>query len=220
MLFRSAIVGGFSQYSSEAAMYGQEVSIASDVVAPFVGTVGLLLVLFAPLMTMRSLAEEQSTGSLALLLSSPVSSWEIVLGKFVGLLCFWTGLFGIGMAYVPLLLAWFSDTALVPIAVAGAALVLLAAACSAVGIAASSMSGSQMAAAGLAWCALLFLWIAGFLSEFQGWLGNIGDTFGMLAHFDELTKGLVQSNDVLFFALIIFFSLLVAQQRVETHRWR
>ena len=191
-------------------MYGQDVSIAAEVVAPFVSTIGLLLVLFAPLMTMRTLAEEQSTGSLALLLSSPISSWEIVLGKFVGLLGFWTVLFGVGMAYVPILLAWFSDTALIPVAVAGAALVLLAAACSAVGIAASSMSGSQMAAAGLAWCALLFLWIAGFLSEFPvAPIKWIGDTFGMIAHFDELTKGLVQSTDVVFFVLIIFVYFII-----------
>jgi len=218
--FFAAIVGGFSGYSTEAAMYGQDVSIAAEVVAPFVSTLGLLLVMFSPLLTMRSLAEEQSSGSMALLLSSPISSWEIVLGKFAGLLGFWAVLFGVGMAYVPLLLGWFSDTALVPIFVAGGGLLLLAAACSAVGLAASSLSSSQMVAAGISWCVLLFLWIAGFLTDFPDPLGWIGERLGMIAHFEQLTNGLVQSVDLVFFGLLIFLFLLVAQQRVEANRWR
>lgn len=218
--FFAAIVGSFSAYSGEAAAYGQDVSVSAEVVAPFVSTVGLLLVMFAPLLTMRALAEEQRSGSIALLLSSPLSSWEIVLGKFLGLLGFWAALFGIGMAYVPGLLAWFSDVALVPIAVAGLGLLLLASAASAVGLAASSLSGSQMMAAVISWAVLLFLWIAGFLNDFDGILGTIGQWLGMIAHFEEFAQGLIQTNDIAFFALMTFLFLFVAQQRVESHRWR
>ena len=218
--FFAAIVQGFSSYSGEAAMYGQDVSVAAVALQPNVSTIGLLLVLFAPLLTMRALADDQRSGAMALLLSSPISSWEIVLGKWIGLLGFWAALFGVGMAYVPAMLAWFSDVPLTPVLVAGAGLVLLAAFCSAVGLATSALSGSQMFAAVLAWAVLLFLWVAGFLSDFDGLAKWIGDQLGMIAHFDELTKGLVQATDLVWFALGTFAFLFVAQQRVESHRWR
>jgi ABC-2 type transport system permease protein len=98
--------------------------------------------------------------------------------------------------------------------------VLLAAACSAVGLAASSLSQSQMVGAAVSWCILIFLWIVGFLDSFEGIPGAIGESLGMIAHFEKLTKGLVQTPDLAFFALLIFLFLLIAQQRVQAHRWR
>jgi ABC-2 type transport system permease protein len=219
-VFFAAIAASFSIYSREAQAYGQDVSVMADVVQPFVGTVGLLLVLFAPLFTMRVLAEEQREGSISLLLSSPISSWEIVVGKFLGLLGFWVVLFGVGMAYVPVLLATVSTIAWMPLLAAMGGLLLLAGTASAVGLAASSLSGSQMLAAVFSWAVLLFLWVIGFLEDFNGVVGQIGERLGMLVHFDEFAKGLVTSGDLAYFGLLMLFSLFVAQQRVESHRWR
>lgn len=218
--FFAAIVGSFSQYSREAAAYGQDVSVMSDVVEPFLSTMGLLLVLVAPLLTMRVLAEEHSARSMDLLLSSPLSSWEIVLGKFLGLLGLFAVLFGVGMAYVPGLLAAVSKVSWPPLLAAALGVMLMAAAASAAGLAASSLSGSQMLAAVVSWAVLLFLWVVGFLSDFDGILGQVGRRLGMLSHFEEFTKGLIRSSDLGYFCLLCFLCLFVAQQRVESNRWR
>lgn len=218
--FFAVITFSFTEYAAQAAMYGQEMSVMGDVVAPFLSTVGLLLVLFAPLLTMRVLAEEQRSASMALLLSSPISSWEIVLGKFLGLVGFWLVLFVVGMAYVPVTLAVGSTVSWAPLLAALLGVLLLASTASAVGLAASSLSGSQMLAAVISWAVLLFLWIVGFLEEFQGVFGQIGERLGMMVHFDEFTRGLIRSTDIAWFALLTFICLFVAQQRVESHRWR
>ena len=218
--FFAVIAWSFTEYSTEAEMYGQQVSVMADVVQPFLSTVGLLLVLFAPLLTMRVLAEEQRSGSISLLLSSPISSWEIVVGKYLGLVGFWLVLFGAGMAYVPGTLALGSTVSWGPLLASFLGVMLLASTASAVGLAASSLSGSQMLAAVISWAVLLFLWIAGFLEDFSGVLGQIGQRLGMLVHFDEFTGGLIRSGDLAWFALVTFICLFVAQQRVESHRWR
>ncbi len=219
-VFFAVIAWSFIEFSPEAILYEQQVSVMRDVVAPYLSTVGLLLVLFAPLLTMRVLAEEQRSASMALLLSSPISSWEIVVGKFLGLVGFWLVLFGVGMAYVPITMAVGSTVAWAPLLVGLLGVLLLAAAASAVGLAASSLSSSQMLAAVISWAVLLFLWIVGFLEEFQGPFGWIGEKLGMMVHFDEFTRGLVRSGDVAWFLLLTFAALFVAQQRVESHRWR
>lgn len=219
--FFAIYVGSYAAYSSEAAAYGQEVSVSVEVVQAFVGTLGLLLVLFAPLLTMRSLATEQRDGSMALLLSSPVSSWEIVLGKLGGLMGFWLALFVIGMGYVPLLLAWYGGLEAGPVLSAVLGMLLLAGLASAVGLAASSLSSSQMMAAVVSWAVLLFLWIVGFLAEFDvPVLKTIGEWLGMASHYDELAKGLVTVVDIAAFVLLGFVFLFIAHQRVESHRWK
>ena len=219
--FFAIYVGSYAAYSAEAAAYGQEVSVAVEVVQAFVGTCGLLLVLFAPLLTMRSLATEQRDGSLALLLSSPVSSWEIVLGKLAGLVGFWLALFVVGMGYGPLLLSWYGGLQAGPLFSATLGMVLLATFASAVGLAASSLSGSQMMAAVVSWAVLLFLWIVGFLAEFDvPIIKTIGEWLGMASHYDEMAKGLITVTDLSAFVLLGFVFLFVAHQRVESHRWK
>ena len=125
-VFFALVVDSYTRFAAQGAMYGQEpLSISQGIVEPLASTLGLLLVLFLPTLTMRVLAEEQKSGSMALLLSSPVSSLEIVLGKWLGLLGFLACVLGLGMAYVPAMLFVFGDPPLAPLLSAGLGLALL-----------------------------------------------------------------------------------------------
>jgi ABC-2 type transport system permease protein len=220
-IFWALILDSYARYAGEAAMYGgeEEFSVLEGVVDPFVQTVALLLVLFLPTLTMRLLAEEQRSGSMALLLSSPVSSGEIVLGKWLGLMGVMVLMLGAGMAYVPATLFLFGEPPLVPLLLAYGGLFLLCSLGVAIGVMASSLSGSQVIGAVVAWAALLGLWILSALQDSQALLAELGKRFGLMLRFEGFGKGLVESGDLAYFVLLTAFFLFVAQQRVEAHRW-
>ena len=101
-VFFALILDNYVQLSSQGPMFGeQSLTITQGIIEPLSSTLGLVLILFLPALTMRVLAEEQRSGSMALLLSSPISSLEIVLGKWLGLMGFLLVLFATGLAYVP-----------------------------------------------------------------------------------------------------------------------
>jgi ABC-2 type transport system permease protein len=218
--FYSSILDGFARASAQSMGYGEESLSAFQLVAAFYESMGLIAVLFLPALTMRVLAEEQRDGSLPLLLSSPISSLEIVVGKWLGVCGFLVLLMGVGLAYVPLATMAMGSLPLLPTLVLVFGLLVLAATCAAIGVAASALSGSQVLAAVLTWVALLGLWILGILETAGGALGWLGQHVAMLPHFSPMTQGLVRSNDLVYFGLITALALLVAQQRVESHRWR
>ncbi len=219
-VFFALILDNFVQFSSQGAMYGQGgLSLTQGLIEPFSSTLGLLLVLFLPILTMRVLSEEQRTGSMALLLSSPISSLEIVLGKWLGLMALLLLLMGVGLAYVPAVLMLFGEAPLAPQLSALLGVVLLAAAGSAVGVMASSLSSRQIVAAVLAWLLLLGSWILSFLDSVEGAIGEVGGAIGLILHYESFGRALIRSNDLSYFVIVTAFCLFVAQQRVESHRW-
>jgi ABC-2 type transport system permease protein len=219
-VFFALILDNFVHLTSQGPMFGQEgLSVGQGVIEPFSSTLGLVLVLFLPTLTMRVLSEEQRTGSIALLLSSPISSLEIVLGKWLGLMAFLLLLMGLGLSYVPAVLIFFGNVAIAPMLSAALGIVLLTAAGSAIGVMTSSFSGRQIIAAVLAWLLLLGSWILSFLESLEGILGQVGRSIGLILHYESFGQALIRSNDLLYFTLITAFCLFVAQQRVESHRW-
>jgi ABC-2 type transport system permease protein len=210
----------WSAYAADGGFGFEEIGVLQGLAEPFFGTITILLVFFLPTLTMRSLAEEQRSGSLALLLSSPVSSWEIVLGKWLGLMGFFAPLLLVGTLWFPATLFGFAAPPLAPV-LAGALGVLLTLGLGcALGVAASALSGSVVIAAVLSWSGLLLLWLLGFLERSEGLLGDLGRMVGLEPHIASFAQGLIRSNDLTWFGLVTLLFLLVAQQRVEAHRWR
>jgi len=218
-VFFALILANYVQFSSQPSFGQPSLTITQGIIEPFSSTLGLVLILFLPTLTMRVLSEEQRSGSIALLLSSPISSLEIVLGKWLGLLGFQFLLIGLGLAYVPIVLFVFGEAPVAPFLSALLGVFLLAAAGSAVGVMTSALSGRQIIAAVLAWMFLLGSWILSFLESLDGILGTVGSAVGLIVHYEKFGSALIRSNDLVYFILITAFFLFVAQQRVESHRW-
>ncbi|HCP46415.1 MAG TPA: hypothetical protein DIU15_10250 [Deltaproteobacteria bacterium] len=220
-VFFSLVIDSYTRFAAQGAMYGQDpLSISQGIIEPLASTLGLLLVLFLPTLTMRALAEEQKSGSMALLLSAPISSTEVVLGKWLGLMSYLGCLLGLGMAYVPAMLFVFGDPPLAPLLSAYLGVALLCAVGAAVGIMTSSLTSNQVVAAVSSWTLLLGLWILSFLESLDGWMGSLGTHIGLIVHYESFSQGLVRSNDLAYFAVVTAICLFVAQQRVESQRWR
>ncbi len=181
-----------------------------------------ILVLLAPALTMRLLAEEQRMGTLELLLTSPIHDWQVVVGKFLGsLVLFIVMLLAPTLLYVALLMA-FGQPDYGPILSSYLGVILMGGAFMAIGVFTSSLTQNQIIAYILGLVILLILWIAGSMSQIVGG-GAVGDAVGYLAitqHYDSFLTGVIDTPNVIYPLSVIVVSLFLATQVLQTRRWR
>jgi ABC-2 type transport system permease protein len=190
------------------------------VLAPLLHNLSVLLIFIVPAITMRMFPEEKRAGTYELLLTSPVRVGEIVLGKFLGglvlvlLMVALSGLFGVlltayGNPEVPMMLSGYLGLTLMGI-------VFLA-----VGTLVSSFTDNVVIAYVGALFALLVLYTIGWLGEtVQGGIGAMVRYASITEHFQELTKGIVDTKDLVYFATLLVVPLFLTQRSVESVRWR
>jgi ABC-2 type transport system permease protein len=184
------------------------------------GTIEVLLLFIGPALTMRLLADEQRTGTLELLLTSPVRDWEVVVGKFVGAVIFWLAMIVTTLVY-PLILLLVGNPDLGPIFSGYVGLLLMGSCFLAIGVFTSSLTGNQVIAYIVAFVVLLALWIIGYVGPLVS--PDFGDRLAALSvtsHFDDFTRGVIDLSNILFYLSIMAASLFAAVQIMETRRAR
>lgn len=180
----------------------------------------LLVAIFAPAITMRLIAEERQSGTLELLITMPVSDWQVVLGKFLGAVA----LFGVALV---LMLVYGLTVALLGPLDRGPALGgylglwLLGSAFIAVGLMVSAFSRSQIVAFILSVMLCLLLWIVGkvtplFPHSVQGFV----EFLGVDSHIANSARGILDLRDLVYYLSLIAGCLLLAQQSLESRKWR
>jgi gliding motility-associated transport system permease protein len=198
----------------------QRFNLNEMVVRPLLSNMAVLLIFTVPALTMRMFPEEKRSGTYELLLTSPVRVGEIVLGKFLGglvlvlLMVGLSGFFGVlllvyGNPEVPMMLTGFLGLALM-------ALSFLA-----IGTLVSSFTDNVVIAYTGSLFALLLLYTIGWLGEtVQGVAGGLVRYASITEHFQELTKGVIDTKDLVYFATLLLVALFVTQRSVESVRWR
>jgi ABC-2 type transport system permease protein len=184
-----------------------------------------VFIFLIPAITMRSFAEEKKAGTMELLLTKPLSDWDIIMGKYLA--CFLLVL----LALVPTVIYYFSIHALGSPAgnidtpgVAGSyiGLALLGGVFCAVGIFASSVTPNQIIAFILA-AFLCYIFFSGFesIALLNVWSVNVLfiKQLGLLYHYDALSKGLIDSRDLVYFFSVITFMLLITRVTLGARSW-
>jgi ABC-2 type transport system permease protein len=186
--------------------------IGQATLQPFFSIAYFTLFFFIPALTMRMVAEEKRIGTLELLLTKAVSDWQVILGKFLACLIL------IAVALALTLPYYISVWALGPID-HGAVLcgyfgmLLMSMAYIAIGLFASSITSNQIVAFLLALLiGVFFLIIFDVLSNsFTGTIGQLLNYFSMSTHFDSISRGVIDSRDLLYFLSITFLGLMLAE---------
>lgn len=222
-LFFTLMLVGYAMQSTQMAMNpygGQQMNINEYLLPDFFGNTSVILLFLCPALTMRLFAEDRGRRSFELLMSSPVSSTEIVLGKYLGALGYLGVLLASTLHYVAILYWLGSPDAGVLVASYGA-LFLLSAAFMAVGMLMSSFTVNQIVAFVLSFGVLLGLWVLAWMDAFasESWVKVI-TYVSLLSHQSDLAKGLVHLKDLVYFTSFIGFFLFATQQRVEAYRWQ
>ena len=212
--FFLARLDAFLEIQPQFAQLANPPGVTITIAAPLFNTAALLLMMLAPMFTMRLIAEERRNQTLTLLLSAPLSSRHIVLGKFFGLLIFLAAL----MTGVPLMLYTLAfgtalDHGLLLSNMLG--LLLLTASYVAVGLYVSALTTQPVIAAIGALAVLVGLWLAdiGAAAEDSTW-----HLISPLNHFQNFNAGLLDSGDAAFFVLFSAVFLLLAMRRIHNNR--
>jgi len=189
---------------------GQDIFLINQAtMQPFFGIAYWTLFFFVPLLTMRGIAEEKRSGTLELLLTKPVTDWQFVTGKFLSTLML------IGIALLLTIPYYITISRLGPIdhgaVIAGyIGLLLMSSAYIGIGIFASSVSRNQIVAVLLALLIGIFFHII-FDILARGVSGIAGEVLHYLSistHFESLSRGVIDTKDLIYFLSITFLGLL------------
>jgi ABC-2 type transport system permease protein len=176
------------------------------------------LFFFIPALTMRLLAEENRTGTIEMLLTKPISDWQVVMGKFVSVMLLILIALALTIPY------YITIASLGPIdhgaTITGyLGLILMSAAYVSIGLFASSISNNQIIAFLLALLISIFFHIIFQVLSFSvsGLLGSVFSYLDLSSHFDSIARGVIDTKDVIYFLSIIFLGL-VSTEAVITRR--
>jgi ABC-2 type transport system permease protein len=170
------------------------------------------LFFFIPALTMRLLAEENKTGTIELLLTKAVTDRQVVVGKFLSTLLLVAIALLFTMPYV-ITLANIGKMDGGAIACGYLGLLLMSASYISIGLYASSMTNNQIVAFLTALFIGLFFHIIfdALASNFTGWVGSVFNTLSMSDHFDSISRGVLDTRDLIFFFSIITVGLLLSE---------
>ncbi len=198
----------------------ESMNLNEFVIAPLLLNLAVVLVILVPMITMRSFAEEKRSGTYELLMTSPVSVTEIVLGKFLGgfvfilLMVLLTGIY-------PLILLWFGDPEVGVILSGLLGMLLLGSSFVAIGLFTSSLTDNQIIAAVSCLVTLLLLYIIAWPAQSAGdTLGPLLRYLSLTEHYNELVKGVIDTRDIVYFLSVIVAALFLTLRSVESLRWR
>ena len=189
------------------------------VAMPLLSNCATILLLLAPLVTMRLIAEDRRNDSLPLLLSAPLSIHQIVLGKYLGTVSFFIILLCL-ISLMPLSLALGSDLDFGLLAAGLLGLCLLVASFTAIGLFLSSLTKQPAIAAISTFTCLFLLWIIDWAGNTQvasessalfSWLSS-------LRHFEPLLQGEVNTSDIAYYLIIIAAFLALTIRRLDSER--
>ncbi|HPE86101.1 MAG: ABC transporter permease subunit [Bacteroidales bacterium] len=189
---------------------GQDIFLINQAtLQPFFSIAYWTLFFFVPLLTMRGVAEEKRSGTLELLLTKPVTDWQFVSGKFLSTLLL------IAVALVLTLPYYFTISRLGPIdhgAVLSGylGLLLMSAAYTGIGIFASTVSKNQIVAVLLALLIGIFFHIIFdvLARGISGFMGEIIHYLSLSTHFESISRGVIDTKDLIYFLSIAFAGLL------------
>jgi gliding motility-associated transport system permease protein len=192
--------------------------VTEVVAAPLLANAVIVLLLVAPLLTMRLISEERRGQTLSLLFSAPLSMTEVILGKYLGVMGFFLVILAItGLMPLSLLLGGSLDLGM--LASGMLALALMLGSFAALGLYMSTLTAQPAIAAISTFGALLLLWILDWAAQTGG--HGASSVFGylsLLRHYEAMLKGLFSSSDVVYYLLFIFTFLVLSVRRLDADR--
>jgi ABC-2 type transport system permease protein len=172
------------------------------------------------MITMRTYSEEKRSGTIELLLTSPLTDLEIIVGKFLGALGLYAAMLAVTVPYVGILF-YYGNPEWRPLVSGYLGLFLLGACFVAMGLFISSTTKNQMVAGAATFIVFLFFWIINWFSESAGpTFGPILSYLSITEHFDDFGKGVIDTKHVIFYLSFVAFGLFLSLKSVDSERWR
>jgi ABC-2 type transport system permease protein len=210
----------FVRQGLQMAQFGGAMNINQQVIRGVLQNASVIILFIMPMITMRTYSEEKRSGTIELLLTSPVSDLEIILGKFFGALGLYVAMLAVTLLYIAILFV-YGNPEWRPLVAAYFGLLLMGGAFLSIGMLISSTTANQIVAGVVTFVVFLMLWIIGWFADSAGpTIGPITSYLSITEHFDDFAKGIIDTKHVIYYLSLITFGLFLTSKSVDTERWR
>jgi ABC-2 type transport system permease protein len=213
-------VNAFVRQGLQMAQFGGAMNVNQFVIRNVLQNAAVIVLFIMPMITMRTYSEEKRSGTIELLLTSPVTDLEIILGKFFGALGLYVAMLAVTLLYVGILFV-YGNPEWRPLVAGYLGLLLMGGSFVAIGLLISSTTNNQIVAGVISFIVFLLLWIVGWFADSAGpTIGPITQYLSITEHFDDFSKGIIDTKHVIYYLTLITFGLFLTAKSVDTERWR
>jgi ABC-2 type transport system permease protein len=220
--FFMAYLMGFVQQSQQMMQFGGGggPNVNQLMIRPLFQNTAVIILFVMPIITMRTYSEEKRSGTIELLLTSPVTDLQIIVGKFIGALGLYVAMLVVTMLYM-LILFRIGNPEWRPIAAGYLGLLLMGSCFLSAGLFISSLTKNQIVAGFLTFTTFLMLWIINWLGESSGpTTRDMLNYLSITEHFEDFSRGIIDTKHVVYYLSFITFGLFLTAKSVDSERWR
>lgn len=219
--FTYVAVGYFLDRSLDAAGgRGGPMDVNEWVIRPVIMNVGVISLFLIPMITMRLFAEEKRSGTIELLITSPIRDYEIVVGKWLGALTMYACILSLTAVNLGVLFL-FGSPDWRPIATGFLGMLLQGGCLLSIGAFLSNTTKNQIMAGAMTFGVSLLMWTFDWFTGFKtdAW-AKVLAYLSLTAHYEQFSKGVIDSKDVVFYVSVIVLGLFLTTRSLESLRWR
>ncbi|UCF35865.1 MAG: ABC transporter permease subunit [Acidobacteriota bacterium] len=219
------IILSFYAQQSSMNQFGQApypMDVPTMVVGSYFGVLSTILLFLLPMVTMGIFAEERKRGTIELLLTSPITHLQLILGKFLGVILFLAIMLLPAILKV-LLLYTYSDPqpAVSPYLIGILGAFLLGGSLIAVGVFISSLTENQIVAAAATFGVFIILWVLDASADGTTTVVNeVLRYLSVLNHYEDFTKGVFDTQHLVFYLSFVFLGLFLTSLSLDSEKWR
>jgi ABC-2 type transport system permease protein len=222
--FFIAILQFFVRQSMQMGQMGmggpQSMNVNQQLIRPLLQNVTIMILFVMPMVTMRTYSEEKRSGTIELLLTSPLSDFQIIMGKFLGAMALYALMLAVTTIHIALLFV-YGRPELRPILTAYLGLFLLGGCFISLGLLISSLTRNQIVAGMLTFAVFLLLWIITWVGSFSGpTVDQLTQYLSIIDHLEDFSKGVIDTKHLIYYLSFITFGLFLTAKSVDSERWR
>jgi ABC-2 type transport system permease protein len=219
--FFSAYLYFFIRSSSEMQMGGgRGPNINQQMISAVLQNSAVIILFIMPMITMRTYSEEKRSGTIELLLTSPVTDVQIILGKFLGAMGLYLAMLAVTVLYIAILFI-YGNPEWKPIIAGYLGLILMGGCFISVGLLISSVTKNQIVAGILTFTVFLMLWIINWIGESSGpTTREVLNYLSITEHFNDFARGILDTKHIIYYLSFITFGLFLTAKSVDSERWR
>jgi ABC-2 type transport system permease protein len=220
--FFYAMVIIFDQQSAQ--MGGPEgpgaANMNQQLIRPLFLNASVILLFVLPLITMRTYSEEKRSGTIELLLTSPVTDFQIIMGKFLGAMGLFAAMLAVTLLHMGMLFS-FGNPEWRTVVSGYVGLLLMGGGFIAVGLLISSLTKNQIVAGMVTFAVFLMLWVINWIASFTSPTTQaVLNYLSITDHYDDFTKGVVDTKHLVYYVSVISLGLFLTARAVDTERWK
>lgn len=186
----------------------------------FEGVLSIITLFLVALITMRLYPEEKRTGTIELLLTSPVTDFQIIMGKFLGALLLYVVMLAITFLYISVLFL-VGKPAAMPLLAHALGFLLFGGALLALGMWISTFTENQIIAGAVSFAVFLMFYVFNWVSAYSpGAVGKVFSYLSLTTHYDSFAKGVVDLKDLVYYISLIVIGIFLTARSVEALKGR